>query len=364
MSDSDHAAALSLDLIRRDGGTQPRDRISNDVAKAYAEAIAEGATFPPITAFYDGSEYWLADGFHRVVAHELLGLAEIDAEVRQGVRRDAILYSVGANAAHGYRRSNADKRRAVLTLLGDPEWAAWSDREIARRCAVDHKTVSALRPSGEVPQIDRTVERNGTTYTMNTAAIGKSADDQPAEKDMETAETVEAPSRRTGPQMFIPEGGDIVALCRKGIDLEAAGQSCEAVASELGLAANTYRISRQIVFLADRPELSVSDKAVAAEALHILVTTLQHTLAWKVAEPVAVKLWGDAPRWNQLATLAERRLDQFERTFGIVMQSCLTTEEVELPYLSAEQVRRFAREIGAARKALAAFASRMQEIHG
>ena len=91
---------------------------------------------------------------------------------------DAILYSVGANAAHGLRRTNEDKRRAVMKLLNDPVWAGWASREIARRCAVDDKTVLALRPppvSAEVPQMDtpRTVSRNGTTYTMNTAAIGR-----------------------------------------------------------------------------------------------------------------------------------------------------------------------------------------------
>ena len=36
-----------------------------------------------------------------------------------GGLRDAILFSVGANAAHGLRRTNADKRRTVLLLWED-----------------------------------------------------------------------------------------------------------------------------------------------------------------------------------------------------------------------------------------------------
>ena len=36
--------------------------------------------------------------------------------------------------------TNADKRRAVETLLNDAEWATWSDREIARQCGVHHTT--------------------------------------------------------------------------------------------------------------------------------------------------------------------------------------------------------------------------------
>ena len=37
---------------------------------------------------------------------------EISAEMRDGTWRDAVLYSVGANAAHGLPRTNEDKRRA------------------------------------------------------------------------------------------------------------------------------------------------------------------------------------------------------------------------------------------------------------
>jgi hypothetical protein len=38
-----------------------------------------------------------------------------------------VLHSAGANAMHGLRRTNADKRRTVMLLLQDEEWAAWSD---------------------------------------------------------------------------------------------------------------------------------------------------------------------------------------------------------------------------------------------
>ena len=51
-------------------------------------------------------------------------------------------------------RTNADKRRAVSMLLEDEEWAAWSDREIARRCSVVHQLVGKIRAglSGVEPQ--------------------------------------------------------------------------------------------------------------------------------------------------------------------------------------------------------------------
>jgi hypothetical protein len=154
--------------IRTDGGTQPRAEISNDLVTEYMDAMSAGAQFPPVVIYFDGSDYWLADGFHRLRALASLGRPVL-ADVRQGTRRDAVLFSAGANATHGQRRTNADKRRAVLALLHDDEWQQWSDREIARRCAVHHDLVSTLRSdlSGGNRQIEtRRVVRGGTEYDM------------------------------------------------------------------------------------------------------------------------------------------------------------------------------------------------------
>ncbi len=137
---------IAIDRIRADGGTQPRSTIDFTVVEDYAQAMGGGATLPPATVFYDGTDYWLADGFHRREAHKLLGLAEIECDVRQGTHRDAVLFSVGANAVHGLRRTNEDKRRAVRKLLDDEEWGRWSDNEVARRCGVSQPFVSKLRP--------------------------------------------------------------------------------------------------------------------------------------------------------------------------------------------------------------------------
>ncbi len=62
-----------------------------------------------------------------------------------------------------------------VSLLNDAEWSNWSDSEIGRQCAVDHKTVKRLRADHLGNSQDggeRTVERNGKSYTMNTATIG------------------------------------------------------------------------------------------------------------------------------------------------------------------------------------------------
>jgi len=192
---------LPIDTIRTDGGTQPRDRMIEEVVSEYADALNNAAEFPPIVAFYDGSDYWLADGFHMLTAHRSVGRKQIRVDVRQGTRRDAILFSVGANAAHGLPRTNADKRRAVLTLLRDGEWVKRSDSEIARRCAVTHPFVGKLRAETipvtvtgmEAPAQRRFIHpKTGAPATMNTANMGKCPVGAPVFDATSAGERVEA----------------------------------------------------------------------------------------------------------------------------------------------------------------------------
>lgn len=168
---------IAIDRIRADIQAQPRSSIMMDTVSDYIERMTEGDEFPPLTVFHDGAVYWLGDGFHRYHAAVGCGLAEFPCDIREGGLREAILHSVGANATHGLRRTNEDKRRAVMKLLSDPEWLQWSDREIARQCGVSNRFVSNLRPTPSVnnTQIERKVTRNGTTYTQNTGNIGGSS---------------------------------------------------------------------------------------------------------------------------------------------------------------------------------------------
>ncbi len=149
----------------RDGGAQMRVEMKPDVVREYADAMADGAVFAPVDVYYDGSMYWLADGYHRVDAARLLERETIDAEVLDGGERDAILHGIGSNASHGLRRTQADKRRAVERLLRDEEWSKWSSRKIAKVAKVDDKTVAKVRrellggefptparPNGEIPK--------------------------------------------------------------------------------------------------------------------------------------------------------------------------------------------------------------------
>ena len=199
------AEKLPFSKIRVDGGTQMRMGINVSTVAEYADAMRDGAKFPPPVVFYDGSQYWLADGFHRIEAYRRLvgALTQLDVEVRAGTRRDAILFAAGANARHGLQRTAADKQRSVRQLLEDEEWVKWSDREIARACNVGHQMVGSMRRSladhlvQRPDEAHRTVQRNGTTYTQDTSKIA--AANQAREKPKPTVDPAQvAKEQRSG----------------------------------------------------------------------------------------------------------------------------------------------------------------------
>ncbi len=136
---------LEISKIRTDGGTQMRAELCETTVAEYSELFASGVEMEAIEVFFDGTAYWLADGFQRVAAALDAGHDKILAHITAGTRRDAILYACGANALHGLKRSNADKRRAVETLLNDEEWVKWSDRKIADAAGVSDPFVSNIR---------------------------------------------------------------------------------------------------------------------------------------------------------------------------------------------------------------------------
>jgi uncharacterized ParB-like nuclease family protein len=155
---------LQIDKIETKGGTQTRKKLSQDTVAIYAEAMEDGDEFPPVIVFHDGTTYWLADGFHRVMAAARLQMRDIAATILKGSRLDALKHALGANRTNGLHRSNEDKRHCVEMAL--KEFSGESDHKIAEWCGVSHKTVSAARKDsvGEFPQLTKRVGRDGKSY--------------------------------------------------------------------------------------------------------------------------------------------------------------------------------------------------------
>lgn len=143
-----HRLTLQIDDLNLHSGTQQRVALDPSHVAKLEDLISEQSV-DPISVTTDGNNYWVTDGFHRVQAHKNQQIPEIEAVVTQGTLRDAILASITANTGHAVTlaRSREDKRKAILTLLKDPEWTELSDRAIANMAGVSHPTVSALRKS-------------------------------------------------------------------------------------------------------------------------------------------------------------------------------------------------------------------------
>lgn len=166
---------LEITAIRTDGGTQPRATYHYGQVDSYAEDMEAGVVFPSIVVFFDGSDYWLADGFHRVLAATKIEQATIESEIRQGTLQDAQWYSYSVNQAHGLRRSNEDKRRAVEAALRHPNAATMSDHQIADHCGVTHPFVGKLREEQVATSnsFQSTARKGRDGRTINTSNIGK-----------------------------------------------------------------------------------------------------------------------------------------------------------------------------------------------
>lgn len=162
--------------IRIDGGTQARASLDESRVAEYAESIGAGADFPPLIVFNDGKDYWLAGGFHRYHSYRRHDYGEVRCEVRNGTKRDALLFAVGDNATHGLPRSTEDKRRAIELLLADSEWGNWSIAKLAEAARVSHQFAGDVRAEWEEKQAParepdagpkRVIGRDGKSYPAN-----------------------------------------------------------------------------------------------------------------------------------------------------------------------------------------------------
>lgn len=184
---------INLHLIRTDGGTQSRVSLNQFVVEEYAEHMKNGDVFPPITVFHDGSDYWLADGFHRLFAFKSIGKSLIDVDVKQGTVGDAEEYSLGANKGtkRGLSNSQEDIRSIITRMLTAERYKDWSSRRIAEHVGVSDMTVGRIKKTLDIPAADQdTVKftRNGKEHEMKVKGLveRKPVEPKPVERPVGT----------------------------------------------------------------------------------------------------------------------------------------------------------------------------------
>jgi len=151
---------IKIDAIRIDGGTQCRLVIDQPTVYSYLEAMKEGDVFPLMETVFDGSTYWLTDGFHRYHAYKLLGIKEIEIEYKPGTLQDAQVEALKANSKHGKPLTNEDKRNKVEMALTIEGFEKKTNYEIAKICVVSQPFVASVRDPAKKKKQAENVEKH------------------------------------------------------------------------------------------------------------------------------------------------------------------------------------------------------------
>lgn len=156
---------IPLDELVLHPALQCREEMLEVAVEDYATAMVEHfEAFPALGVVrVEGKGLLVVDGWHRLKAARRAverlsyqwgkpedkarapALAAFPCDVVDGTWSDAIRAAAAANPGHGVRRSDADKRRAVRTLLMDAEHCGLSSRELAAIARVSHMLVQDQR---------------------------------------------------------------------------------------------------------------------------------------------------------------------------------------------------------------------------
>ena len=166
---------LKLSSIRIDGGTQARVSLNQTIVQEYAQNIADGDNFPEIVVFFDGSDYWLSDGFHRYFAYKSNKVEEVEVDLREGTKDDAILFGFQANKHRGLRMSHEDIRSIITRMIHHPFWGQWTNASIASHLGVSAMTVGRVKKTLETPKEDtkvkKYIDKDGKEKVIDTAKL-------------------------------------------------------------------------------------------------------------------------------------------------------------------------------------------------
>ncbi len=231
---------LSVSDIDDQNIIQLREKRSEATVQEYADIYREHpkGTLPPIVVFRTALDDQrnldiVADGDHRIRAARAAELKRIEAEIRYGDRDAAVLYACGCNARHGLRRTHADLRNTVQTLLSNPKWAKRSDNWLAKTVGCSHTFVGKIReqlstcnaasPAAgserEASDGRRMRTRHIGRRKAATPGVASERSPAPAPTPDETTDRSPAPAARR------PVDDDPCRVC--GVGIRADGERCQ-----------------------------------------------------------------------------------------------------------------------------------------
>lgn len=103
----------------------------------------------------------LWSGFHTIEAAKLVFGEKhiVTFKVNGKDRHDAYQLACGTNSTHGFNRTKAEERKAVLRWLEDERFWDWTNESIARKCSVSVKLVKSISD-----ELSKSSDYNRPTY--------------------------------------------------------------------------------------------------------------------------------------------------------------------------------------------------------
>lgn len=195
---------LEIAAIRRDGGAQMREAIEQDTVTQYAEHIIDGVEFPPLVVFYDGSDYWLADGFHRIAAYEEAGADTVPVDVRSGQLLDAIKFALKANATNGKPRTSGDLARSYQAAVDKGLCDPTSTKDVKDLLGCSKRWARRLTKEARTEQ---NTKRNQRIQELSEEGLSQREIAEEVGTSQKSVDRVLSESERHSSVLTHPEGG-------------------------------------------------------------------------------------------------------------------------------------------------------------
>ncbi len=210
---------IKLSDIRLDGNTQHR-KLNEPAVRDYSLLMKEGHKFPPVEIVFDGTDYWLWDGFHRVEAARRGGAETIIANVVRNSHEHAVLLSYGANSQHGRPRQDGEIQTIIRKMMGSTQYDGWTDQAYAETVGASRFYINRVRNTK--PRETKKKKKDETPE-----ATKKKDDETPEQEPLETRTGKVAPEHLRAIFERIPE---VKALIH---DLDGIMKTCnDGVAGE------------------------------------------------------------------------------------------------------------------------------------
>lgn len=147
---------LALSSIVRDPSLQTRERLDEEWIAELSDLYRGNHEIAAIEVVFDGARYLLTDGWHRIEAQfrawgadAVIAVEIIDASTTDDPLSIAKTRAAMGNREGGLRRTDGDKRKAVILLRSTPAGRKMTHDEISKRVGVSRPWVTRLLSEAE-----------------------------------------------------------------------------------------------------------------------------------------------------------------------------------------------------------------------